>query len=112
MERNGWTFGNLESKPSSYRSQCKQDTWYGYRTGSGPSSVSTTFHGSGTATLTFGNCYSHRFVDVYFNNQKIATASSNQLMKKTVVTFVNGDKLRIEVAGAIIKLNSLKILCN
>ena len=113
MEHNGWEFGNFVSKPSAYQNECKDDTWYGYRTGaSEPASVSATFEESGIAKLTFGNCYDYNTVDVYFNNEKKSTASGNELTKKVTFDFVKGSKLRIESDRAIIKLNSLDISCS
>ena len=114
MEKNGWSFGGHRwaSKNPYYDKQCNSDTWYGYRIGSKkPASVSATFEGYGTATLTFGNCHSTRTVDVYFNDVPLSTAIANELRKTVTFNFFKGSQLRIEVNGAIIKLNSLEILC-
>ena len=114
MEHNGWEFGSFVSKPSGIPN-CKDGTWYGHRSGGWkPASVSATFKGYGIATLRYGNCHGFKAVNVYINNEKIATAYGNELSKKVTFSFVKGSKLRIEDAsdGAIIKLNSLDISCS
>ena len=113
MEYNGWEFASFVSKPREHY-YCGTETVYGYNAGSRTASVSATFEGSGTATLTFGNCYSVRSftVDVYFNNAKIATANASELRETVTFNFFKGSNLRIEVNGGIIKLNSLEISCD
>ena len=113
MEQNGWIFENLVSKPNKYQRQCNNDTWYGWRKDYKiPGIVSATFRGSGTATLTFGNCYNLNTVDVYFNNEKIATANGDERKKKATFNFYKGSVLRIEVVRPILKLNALEISCD
>ena len=117
MEKNGWTFGDLESKPDNFKEQCDDDTWYAFKSGN-DGGVSAVFQGSGTANLTFGNCYDgsvgpERTVDVYLDNTKIETANSNETKRKTF-NFFKGSKLRIETKSTktVIKLKSLEISCD
>lgn len=120
MEKNGWTFGDLESKPDNFKEQCDDDTWYGYKSGNDGlyDGVSAVFQGFGTATLTFGDCYDgtvgpERIVDVKLDNTIIETANSNETKRKRF-NFFKGSKLRIETNSTktVIKLKSLEISCD
>ena len=98
-----------------FASICKEVTYYAfiYDRGSsnrGDGKLSTTFQGSGRATLDFGNCYYNGEVVVHLNNVQIGSALP--LQKSIVVEFdyKPGDTLAIqEINYGIIAINSLKL---
>ena len=74
--------------------------------------VSATFEGSGTATLDFGNCYTHGITRVYLNSKIIGSALPNTISVTTNIKYKPGDVLKItEEDMGIIKINSLKLTC-
>ena len=110
MQKNGWKIEAANSMDTKYSKQCGNKTWFGYNYGSSIGSLSTRFHGNGTATLNFGNCYRRGLVIVYLNGIEISRAHRNTLKMETNFEYSKGDVLSIkEFDVAIIKLNSLKL---
>ena len=115
MEKNGWIFNTTHSDISLWRNWCGEDSWFGDHD-SMNGSITTTFKGSGTATLSFGNCgpkiHSLHKVCVLKNGDIISEATGNALEKEIAFSFNKGDNLIIKEYYAIIKINSLDITCN
>ena len=114
MEKNGWKFNTSHSDMKWQRSNCGEGSWFGLHAGFAEGSVSTTFQGSGTATLTFGNCWTSSLykVSVILNEELKAEAKGSELEKEVTFSFNQGDHLIIKEDGAIIKINSLIITCH
>ena len=120
MESNGWVFygkkrcgtGNWYEDSKGLK-VCGPRSWYC----SGPviGSISTTFKGSGSATLDFGNCYTKGKVVVLLKGKEIngkrkSTANADVKSKNITFKFVQGDELKIIAPeNGIIKLNSFHV---
>ena len=113
MENNGWNFNTSHSDKVWRNEECGNEGWFGLHAGHNVGSVSVKFKASGNATLTFGNCWhvDRYTVKVYLNENLLATAGGNELKVVTSFPFDQGDILKIDEDGAIIKLNSLIISC-
>ena len=116
MEKNGWKFNSSSENDTVWASVfCGEYSWFGFHHHM-DGSVSTTFKGSGTATLSFGNCVplssSLYKVSVVVNGEIIAVAMGNVMKEEMLFSFIRGDNLIIKVHNAIIKINSLDITCN
>ena len=112
MKDGGWILDGAPEHDKKYAEECGGfDTFWGYANGTKTGYVEATFQGSGTAILDFGSCYAMlHFVNVYLNDVKIGSASSND--KSVVISFNynRGDVLKIAEEGkAILKINSLKL---
>ena len=109
---NGWKT-NSSTLNSHYVAECDGgDTWYGYESSAPIGAIYTTFKGTGTADLSFGNCLNAGSVKVFLNDNVISEASP---LGRNDVTFdySPGDKLTIaEYGGVIWKLYSLNLNCN
>ena len=114
MEKNGWIFNTSHSDMVWGRNHCGEGSWFGLHSGSAEGSVSTTFKGSGTATLSFGNCWTSSAykVSVVINGEIRSEAMGNVMEKEISFSFNKGDNLIIKEDGAIIKISSLDITCN
>ena len=113
MENNGWSFDTNKNKESHFKSTCDMhDTWYGFKY-PGVGTVSSTFTGSGTAILDYGNCHNIGEVHVYLNGILTDVAYKNTPSKQITFDFFPNDVLLISETNndAIIKLNSLKLTC-
>ena len=114
MEDNGWAFDVNYDKPNNFKSTCDMhNTWYGFKY-PGEGKVSATFTGSGTATLDYGNCYTLGKVNVYLNGELKDVAYKNTPSRKITFDFSPNDVILLsETDGeTVIKLNSLKVICN
>ena len=111
MEENGWNFHVTHWRKKTFANICGTDTWYGFYSGPGIGSVSTTFKGAGYGILRFGNCWTDNEVAVYLNNYKISSAFGKVMSKEIQFSFLPGDKLQITEDGAIVKIYSLSITC-
>ena len=111
LPANGW---KTDSKTlnTGFESTCDfDDTWYGYLSGNPVGSIWTTFQGTGTGTLSFGNCYKAGTVMVFLNEKVIAEATSLQ-RKEISFDYSAGDVLKIgEYNTAIWKLYSFSVQC-
>ena len=114
MEKNGWIFNTTHSDMVWGKSHCGEGSWFGFHSNAAYGSVSTTFKGSGTATLSFGNCWAASLykVSVVINGEVKSEAEGNVMEKEISFSFNKGDNLIIKENGAIIKINSLDITCN
>ena len=119
MENNGWEFTkvtfDMTTHAHIYDSRCGPETFYGGGHGSTVGKVSTTLTGSGTAVLSYGNCYDDISgeVKVRLNGDVIDMAPNNTPKKEVRFEFESGDVLMIEeVNYAILKLNSLNLSCS
>ena len=114
MEKNGWKFNTSHSDMVWQKNNCGEGSWFGLHAGFAEGSVSTTFKGSGTATLSFGNCWASTAYKVsVMLNEEIKSEAKGKIMEKEVTfPFNEGDHLVIKEDGAIIKINSLNITCN
>ena len=127
LEAAGWglKFTHADGDQEASAHKCTQNTyspgWWGWSTGEpypvGKGSdeagmASFRFKGKGTATLKFGNCGSGGRVNVYFEGQKIASATRYQ---EEIVTFDFEDgnllALKDEEGNAIVKISALDIAC-
>ena len=110
MKLNGWRINTKYSMNSKYRSRCGDETWYGYNYGYSVGSAQASFEGTGTAKLSYGNCYQKGQVLVYLNNEEISRATASESKKEVTFNYSKGDTLLIkEVNIGIIKLNSLDL---
>ena len=112
MEENGWIFHVSHSDMVLYEDICGSDGWFGFYTGSNTGSIYTTFKGSGTARLIYGNCWNKNEVYVTLNAKKISSAYGKETKKEIAFNFMSGDLIRVVEEGAIIKLHSLTISCD
>lgn len=109
MRSNGWRINASYSMDSKYRARCGGKTWYGYNYGMLVGSAEVTFQGSGTAKLSYGNCYPQGQVIVYLNGVEISRAATSS-MKEVTFHYEKDDTLVIqELNIGIIKLNSLEL---
>ena len=116
MESYGWTIhtknDDCARRNKLYAQCCNTITFWGYNKGNSVGYISTTFKGSATATLDFGNCWIRGFTRVFINDKKIGRADPNIKSKVITFNYKPGDILRIEeIGGAIIKINSLQLSC-
>ena len=114
MEKNGWIFNTSNSDMVSYRKHCGEGSWFGFHSDFEEGSVSTTFKGSGVATLYLGNCWTSPVykVSVLINGEIKFVVRRNVMQKVISFSFNKGDNLIIKEDGAIIKINTLDITCN
>ena len=118
MSGNGWAFENknagLEARYGTYQEECKESTFYDY----GLDGVSAVLHGSGSATLKFGNCFLTGIVEVLLyghndltNATKISVAHASEKSKQVTFDFQEGNVLSLTTNQGIVALNSLDISC-
>ena len=112
MEENGWIFHVSHSDMVLYGDICGNDGWFGFYAGSHAGSIYTTFKGSGTARLIYGNCWHKNEVSVYLNRKKISFAYGKETKKEIVFNFISGDLIQVVEKSAIIKIHSLTISCD
>ena len=116
MEKNGWKFNNsLFDDPLWAYNVCGEGSWFGFHDYT-DGSVSTTFKGSGTATLSFGNCVvlssSLHKVSVVVNGEIKSVDMGNVKEEEISFSFNRGDNLIIKEHNEVIKINSFDITCN
>ena len=112
MESNGWSFNTTHSFGTS-DSQCGNDSWYGFSTGSPDGAVSATVKGNGIAILNYGNCLNQGLVKAYLNGLLLSTATPNAKSKTVIFIYSKGDMLEIlEFGTTIIKLNAISFHCS
>ena len=112
LAASGWITDSTSLNHANYRSTCDfGKTWYGFIGGDPVGSIWTTFQGTGTATLSFGNCIAHGTVKVFLNEKEIAEATLLQ-RKEISFDYSVGDVLKIgEYDTAIWKLYSFSVQC-
>ena len=113
MENNGWSFDTNKNKEPHFKSTCDMhNTWYGFKY-PGVGTVSSTFTGSGTATLDYGNCHHVDKVSVSLNGELLDVANKNTSSKQITFVFYPNDVLLLSETNGetIIKLNSLNLTC-
>ena len=87
------------------------DTFRGYKYNTAVGYVEATFKGFGIGILDFGNCFNSGITKVYMNGVEIGSAASFQY-KVINFNYKRGDTLKItEEQTAIIKVNSLRLIC-
>ena len=75
-------------------------------------SVSNTFRGSGTATLTFGDCFQHTGqIKVSLNGEVIAKSTRPNQQEIVEFQYGPGDVLKISEGFGIIQIFSLHLDC-
>ena len=85
---------------------------YGWLPNGPVGSIWTTFQGTGTGTLSFGNCHKGGNVKVFLKEKSIAEATSLQ-RKEIFFDYSVGDILKIrEYNTAIWKFYSFSVQCN
>ena len=112
MEANGWVFNVTHSDQEWSKERCGHKTWFGLSSMLDVGSVSTTFKGSGNATLGFGNCWNSYKVTVSLDGEELARATGNQLEETVSFNFTKDSEIKIEEDGSIIKLNYLNVSCD
>ena len=114
----GWTNDGLDAGPwrlpkwDYVWEVCgKDEAWYGWKLHSGVGSISTTFTASGSAELSFGNCWAFGTVQVYLDDIEIASAGPIE-HKAVVFDFQTGAVLSIHDEGdnSIIQISKFEIL--
>ena len=116
MRSNGWVIdvNNADNprKNGIYTTLCGASSFWGYKFGLPVGRVSTTFKGSGKASLSFGECWFTGTTKVYLNNRQIGIASSRKLGVVVHFEYTQGDILKLEEEGAgIIKIDTLRLKC-
>ena len=118
MQNAGWTLGVeywQNTNTGNVGNQCRRGTnWFGWSPSSTVGTVSVTLQGNGEASLDFGNCWNHGEVNVYLNENIVATAPIKTFSKKVSFNFNNGDilKLRDEGWGSVITINDIIFRCS
>ena len=116
MERNGWII-DVDSCEGGwcdhhFGSLCGTSTFWGYKWGYARGKVSAVFHGSGEASLSFGQCYTKGTTKVYLNDVPKGSAGPRQFGVVANFSYNTGDTLMLEEEGwGIIKINYLKLTC-
>ena len=89
----------------------KDQDWYGWKLNSGVGSISTTLNATGSAELSFGNCWAFGTVKVYLDDTEIASAGPVE-HKTVTFDFSTGAVLSIhdEGANSIIQIDRFEIL--
>ena len=116
MSSSGWVVdvNNADTVRSNgiYNNLCGSSTFWGYKLGFPVGRVTTTFKGSGKATLSFGECWIKGTTKVYLNDKQIGIALPRQLGIVVSFEYGQGDTLKLEEEGAgIIKIDYLKLTC-
>ena len=113
MEAGGWLV-NVPTihGPRLFVAKCGgNNTFWGYKSGTAVGYVQATFKGFGIGILNFENCYNSGMTKVYMNGIEIGSANSFQ-SKVINFNYKRGDTLKItEEQTAIIKINSLRLIC-
>ena len=114
MIKNGW---NVEVESSIENDKyppnkeiCGTDTFYGYGSYDKLGSVSATFKGFGSGSLTYSNCKPspNGFISVFLNGVEMGRAYANDT-EIIQFRYVKGDVISIQQLGnAIIQLHSLE----
>jgi hypothetical protein len=116
MSQNGWAFENKNAdlETRSFKDECKASTFYEL----GLVSVSAVLHGSGSATLHFGNCFPTGIVEVLLydhnnatNATKISAAQASEKSKHVTFDFQGGSILSLTTKFGTVALNSFDISC-
>ena len=114
----GWTNDGLDAGPwrlpkwDYVWEVCgKDEAWYGWKLHSGVGSISTTLTASGSAELSFGNCWAFGTVKVYLDDIEIASAGPVE-HKTMAFDFQSGAVLSIRDEGdnSIIQISKFEIL--
>ena len=76
------------------------------------SAISTSFWGTGQATLTFGNCYNEGEITILLDDTEIAKSKRNEYKSKVTFNVEDGSTLTIRTDDkAIIRLFQLDLTC-
>ena len=113
MQKNGWTWSGNDFRVNDpfYLSHCSRygKSWYGYAYGNAIGTIAATFQGSGSAVLSYGNCYGDGDVIVSLNGNEISRIWGLLFEKEISFGFAKGDILEVKEHLGIIKLNAFKI---
>jgi hypothetical protein len=111
---NGWTHNHQGhyGQGGSVQSRCTLG-WWGYNGGDNVGAVQKNMVGSGTATLTYGNCWNAGVANLYLNKVLIDTAPHDTPTKAFTFKFNDGDlvELKDESGNAVVQLISIKVDC-
>ena len=114
----GWTNNGLDAGPWKlpkwdyvWQVCGKDEAWYGWKLHSAVGSISTILPATGSAELSFGNCWAAGTVKVYLDDTEIASAGPVE-HKTVVFDFQTGAVLSIHDEGenSIIQISNFKIL--
>ena len=114
----GWTNDGLDAGPwrlpkwDYVWEVCgKDEAWYGWKLHSGVGSISTILTASGSAELSFGNCWAFGTVKVYLDDIEIASAGPVE-HKTVAFDFQSGAVLSIRDEGdnSVIQISKFEIL--
>ena len=110
----GWNL-DVDQESKKFVSHCGSSTFWGYRHGRSIGTVQASFRGSGTAILTFGQCYGFSrpaVTNVYLNGNQIRSATKKDGEVTVSFEYNPGDTLKLEeVNTGIIKISSLLLTC-
>ena len=105
---------NFQSHKGQYRKNvwdnCFQDnSWFAYRNNDEVGTLCTTLPTSGSAELSFGNCWDKGIVKVYLDGSEIGLASPKQ--NKTIpFNFTSGAILLLQSENSVIQFTKFNIL--
>ena len=111
MTKAGWTLDVQEYGLDKYAKDCDSAPFWGFNTGNDVGSVSSTFQGSGTATLTFGGCWNPQQIQVSLNDKVIAKSTKKHQQEIKEFQYRPNDVLKISEAHGIIQIFSLQLEC-
>jgi len=120
MQTAGWSFSFTHADGhGSVGPHCGNGAnWYGWSGGNNVGTLtSPALHGSGTATVEFGNCWNAGNAKLYLNDVLIDTAATNgqrgRAIQSKTFAFQAGDvvKLKDEDGNAVLDLKSFTINC-
>ena len=112
MSEAGWTLDVQDYGLDAYATDCNSAPFWGYKLRNDVGSVSNTFRGSGTATLTFGDCFLHTGqIKVSLNGEVIAKSTRPNQQEIIEFQYGPGDVLKISEGYGIIQIFSLHLDC-
>jgi hypothetical protein len=112
MQGNGWSFTSFTGTDALTGMQsCPSGSFNGYAGGSQVATASKTLTTAGTATLTYGNCWTNGQTKVYLNGAEIGSASSRTNAETVSFDITPSAVLSVKDAtgNAVISMTSLQI---
>ena len=90
---------------------CLSDSYHAWAAENHVGVISRSMQGTGTATLTFGNCWNAGVVNVYLGSTLIATAQPNTNSETVTFDFTNGQLLELkdESGNAVVSMTKMAI---
>ena len=119
MEEHGWDFKAMDKENRLMLTQRQCDSRFDYLKNNkwiverwSTSAISTSFWGTGKATLEYGNCYNEGEVTILLDGNEIAKSKSGEFISNVTFNVEEGTTLAIETDDrAIIRLYQLDLEC-